>query len=93
MRASTKATYSRRDGDIELEVFDELKDILNGYNIQSVSDVSGVAVCTLYFWLDGTTRKPRLDTVIKVATALGYELRMVLIGRATAHKTHLRLVK
>ena len=74
----------------QISLFEELKDHLAGYNIKSVSDLSGVATPTLYFWLDGTTRKPRLDTIIKVAQALGYELQLI---KTTKRKNYLTLVK
>lgn len=77
----------------QISLFEEVKDILDGYNIQSVSDTSGVATATLYFWLDGTTRLPRLDTVIRVADALGYELVLVPKEKKGKKRPHLRVIK
>jgi len=78
----------------QIAIFEELKGILNGYNIDSVADVADVAASTIYFWLDGRTRKPRLDTVLRVAEAVGYTLQLVpaRADRATL-RSHLRVVK
>lgn len=70
------------DRETHLAIFEELKDILYEYNSQSVAESAGVATSTIYFWLDGQTRKPRLDTIVKVAAAVGYELRLVKVGKA-----------
>ena len=78
----------------QILIFVELKDILRDYCIASVSDACGVAEGTMYRWLDGVTRKPRLDTIVKVANALGYELRLHRINVAASRKRRtLRVVK
>jgi DNA-binding phage protein len=78
-----------------IKIFEEVKDILKDYSIQSVADVSGVRTSTMYFWLDGTTRCPRLDTIVKVAKAMGYELQLAKTEKAQkgTRKTHLQVVK
>lgn len=70
-------------------VFEEIKEHLRHYNIKSVSQLSKVAEPTLYFWLDGTTRKPRIDTLFRVADALGYEI----VLRPITGRRHLTVVK
>lgn len=78
----------------QIKLFEDLKGILNGYCVESVAEASGVATSTLYFWLDGKTRKPRLDTIVKVADALGYQLQLVERSQPmTRPVRHLRLVK
>ena len=57
-------------------IFNQLKDILAEYNLESVAYTAGVSLSTLYYWLDGHTQKPRLDTICKVAAAIGYELTL-----------------
>lgn len=77
----------------QITIFEDVKGILQSYNVKSVSDLSGVAVPTIYSWLEGRVHKPRLDTIVKVADALGYELRLVVKGATKLTKKHLRVVK
>lgn len=42
-----------------------------------IADEAGICLATLYNWCHGTTFNPRLNTVIKVAKALGYEIQLV----------------
>ena len=80
--------------DQQIAIFDELKDILQEYVVADVALVAGVGEATIYFWLDGTTRKPRLDTIVKVAAALGYELRLHKRGATgTRKRRHLSIIK
>ena len=55
-------------------MFEELKDILQQYNLESVADASGVHWTTLYSWLNGRIKSPYISTVAKVAEAVNYEL-------------------
>lgn len=59
-----------------MHVFEQLKDILAGYCVADVAEKAAVCPATIYFWLDGTTQKPRMDTVIKVARAVGWEISL-----------------
>lgn len=59
---------------VDMAIFHDLCDILREYNIKWVSEQSGVTTATMYYWLDGHTKQPRLSTCLKVAAALGYEL-------------------
>ena len=63
-----------------MKIYEDIKSELKGYNIESVAENSGVAPATIYFWLNGTTKKPRLDTVVRVAKAIGYELQLVKVS-------------
>jgi len=67
---------------IPLTVFDDLKAELRGWNTRSVAQTAGVATSTVYFWLEGKVKTPRLDTVVKVADAIGFELTLRRKGRA-----------
>jgi transcriptional regulator with XRE-family HTH domain len=58
-------------------IFEDLKSELEQYNIESVAAEAGCAPATLYFWLQGKTKLPRLATVIKVADVLGYDVALV----------------
>ncbi len=87
MRALKKKI--KPDYDYDAEVFEQIKDELKSYNIGWVSEAAGVVPSTLYFWLDGQTRYPRLSTIVKVAKTLGYRLELAKIkGRGK-----LRIVK
>jgi len=70
-------------------IFSDLKGILSGYNLESVAESAGCAYGTLYNWMAGKTKSPRLCTIIKVAKAVGCELKLTkLISTPT-----LRIVK
>lgn len=49
---------------------------------------AGVCPATLWSWVSGRTISPRINTMVKVATAIGYDIALV---RPT--KPNLRLVK
>lgn len=72
-----------------IEIFEDIKGMLNAYNLCSVAFSAGVAVSTVYNWHNGKTKAPRISTFIKVARALGYEVK--LIHGDTPR--HLKLVK
>ena len=61
---------------IILPVFEDLKAELVGWDVCSTAEAAGVSDQTIYNWLVGKTRKPRLDTITKVASAIGFELRL-----------------
>jgi transcriptional regulator with XRE-family HTH domain len=61
----------------QLKVFEDLKGELRGWNIESVAEEANLAPSTLYFWLDGKTRKPRLDTIIRAAEAIGFDVGLI----------------
>lgn len=62
-----------------IKLFEDLKGELRNWNVDSVAKEAEVAPSTIYFWLDGRTKKPRLDTIVKVSKAIGFELRLVKI--------------
>lgn len=70
-----------------MQLFTDLKAELEAWDPKSVAEAAGIVPSTIYFWLSGKTRKPRLDTVIKVAGVLGYHVELV------RKKVELRLVK
>ena len=82
---------SQRD---QMKIFQELKGILEGFNLDSVAAIAKVSPVTLHYWLTGATRFPHLRTVVKVAYALGYELRLVQTGKPRSKSRRwLRAVK
>lgn len=64
------------------KLFIELCELLQGWNIISVANAAEVSPTTIYYWLDGTVNLPRLDTIVKVAEAIGYELVLSPIERS-----------
>jgi len=61
---------------MKYKIFEDVKSELRKYNVESVAEIAQVASATLYFWLEGKTKKPRIDTITKVAEAMGMELRL-----------------
>jgi len=75
-------------------VYEELKSVLTSYNIQSVAEVANVHVNTIYHWLEGYTKAPRIDTIDRVAKAVGHRIELRLVTKPTAKRyRHLRVVK
>lgn len=60
------------------QVFEDLKGILAEFDFRWVAETAGVSDQTLYNWHNGLTHKPRIDTITKVAKALGYEIVLEL---------------
>jgi transcriptional regulator with XRE-family HTH domain len=60
------------------EVFDELKRLIvqSGISIHRLSQESTVEHSTIDRWLDGTTRLPRLDTMLRVARVIGKQIEL-----------------
>lgn len=67
----------------------------SGFSIDALANEAGVAPATLYFWLDGKTKHPRIDTVHKVAAALGMNIRLYRTHKVTPRpeQRRLRVVK
>ena len=63
-------------------IFSKTIDLINesGYRIDFLAEMSGVSESTLYNWLNGGVKSPRMATVQNVLRALGYELRIVRVG-------------
>lgn len=55
-------------------IFDRVRRELGKYNISEVSEYSGVHRYTLYDWLKKETPAPRIDTLTKVADAIGFDI-------------------
>jgi len=68
-----------------IEIFEDLKAIIADYNFDWLAETAGVSPQTLYYWVNGRTRKPRLDTITKVASAVGYKLKLVRRRSASLH--------
>lgn len=56
--------------------FEKLCTVIRSQDINRVAKRAKVAPATLYFWLDGTTTGPRLTTLVKVARAVGYDIKL-----------------
>jgi len=73
---------------ISYEVFEDLKGALQEYNIESVAEVAECSPTTLYNWLSGFTTKPRIDTLVKVAEAVGYDVELKLVKSEVTAKLY-----
>ena len=60
------------------------------YGKQDIAEKAQVHWTTLYAWLSGRTRKPRIDTLCRVALALGYD---IVLARRSSSNVKLRRVK
>lgn len=69
-----------------IALFEDLKGIIAEYNPLWIEQECGVTDQTIYNWLSGKTRKPRLDTIVKVASAVGYELTLQKVSAVTRGK-------
>jgi DNA-binding phage protein len=72
----------------EVDVFDEIIDLIGDRSITLLGELAEVSPQTIYLWLNGTTKKPRLDTLMKVGKVLGYRITLV-----KAKVTHLKAVR
>ena len=60
------------------QLFVDIKSLICEYDFHWLSETAGVSQQTLYNWHHGVTCKPRIDTLTKVADALGYDLTLTL---------------
>lgn len=60
------------------QVFEDLKTVLYDYDLTSVAYTAKVSIQTLYNWIHGYTKYPRIDTLTKVANAVGFEINLEL---------------
>lgn len=73
-----EVTLDNKRNPIQELFFDIIMDLaaLTDEQRGDVAEASGVGKSTLYFWTHGETFDPRVNNVIKVAWALGYEITM-----------------
>jgi len=69
------------------QIVSKVRDELKRYDVQSVAKIALVSPSTLYKWLDESTQKPRIDTLVRVTQAIGMRLDV-----KKQKKTHLRQV-
>ena len=69
-----------------LQVFEELKTLLTFYEIREVANCANVATSTIFFWLSGRTKSPRLDTFTRVSDAVGFKLELIRVDKGSAKK-------
>lgn len=88
-RQSRKPNVNLEDGRdaVFLHIIRELQEYTD-YGKRGIAKEARVHWTTLYYWVSGRTTKPRIDTLCRVAYALGFDI--VLSRRNTAR---LRLVK
>jgi len=77
------------------EIFIMLLDALMGMkkeDLVEIAEEAEVSYNTLYCWLYGNTCNPHLNTILKVATALDFEIIMVRKNKKKS-TANLRLVR
>lgn len=75
--------------DQRASLFMEIIGHLMRYNDEekrNIAEEAGVHWVTLYSWCSGITQKPRIDTLSKVAEALGYEIVLKRVNVKAALK-------
>jgi hypothetical protein len=65
-----------------LALLDQLCQALAGHDLYLVADRARVSHSTLYRWTAGITRYGRLDKIVQVGAAIGWELRWHIDGNA-----------
>ena len=68
--AQQKAIASR------LIIVNDLCSLLEGKNIKFIAQESGTAQATIHAWMSGKTIAPRIDTMMGVADALNYDIKL-----------------
>ena len=67
----------KQEQKLVMPIFEELKEELQDWNIESVAECAGVSNACIWYWLEGKVKKPRLDTIMRVADAIGFDLKLV----------------
>ena len=67
----------------------------SGFTLDALAKEAEVAPATLYFWVSNYTKHPRVDTVTKVATALGLDIRLYRVRavKPTIEQRGFRVIK
>lgn len=78
-------SYSFKDKD---PVIDELRTLVkdSGASYKDIHEESGVSATTLSNWFQGETRRPQYATIMAVARSLGYDYKLVKLGKSFTPK-------
>lgn len=63
----------------------------SGFSMEALAKRAGIANATMYFWLAGHTKHPRIDTIHKVASALGFDIRLYRTEKVVPTKAERRM--
>ena len=63
-----------------MDAFDFIRKELIQYDLESVSEASGVSESALISWIDGRF-KARFDNLVSVAYCLGYDIQVQAVKR------------
>jgi len=82
MKVHLYKTYAFKNKD---PLIDKLRTIVQDEKVsyQEIRNRSGVTVSTLYAWFHGATKRPQHATAMAVIRALGYDMRIVKVGKVT----------
>ena len=91
-RSIANKQYPRYCQGLPQHAWSALLNELAQWDIPSVAAAADVSDQTMYYWLSGKTRSPRMITVVKVSRVLGFELDLVKLS-PTQRRANLRVVK
>ena len=66
---------------VETEIFRTIKKELKHYCFTELAAVAGVAPSTLSMWNTGQITRPRIDTLLRVAEAMGFTIEVRTIRK------------
>ena len=81
MKVHLYRTYLFKNKD---PIIDRMRTIVQAEKVsyQELETKSGVAASTLYNWFHGAIKRPQHATAMAVIRALGYDMRLVKVGKA-----------
>jgi transcriptional regulator with XRE-family HTH domain len=82
MKVHLYRTYLFKNKD---PIVDKMRTIIQDEQVsyKELEARSGVTASTLYGWFHGATKRPQHATAMAVIRALGYDMRLVQVGKAT----------
>lgn len=57
------------------QIYDQIQQELQLYDLQSVADIAGCSPWTLQTWINGTY-KPSFDLLIRVSNTMGFDVEL-----------------
>lgn len=81
MKVHLYKTYMFKNKD---PIIDRMRTIIQDEQVsyKDIQSMSGVTASTLYNWFHGATKRPQHATAMAVIRALGYDMRLVKVGKA-----------
>ena len=67
---------TRKRAETKYTIFENLKKIIPDYYPKSLAYYASVSPTTLKNWVSGKTKTPRIDTLTRVANAVGFNIEL-----------------